>query len=194
MQLTLTYNDLMESYRSERLSQSLVKLEPEFFTDLKSLVKNELQALESIISKNLESVESRQKQFDNLKKIISEFLFLRSKKILNKALLSFKDDSLPTENMVASERKLFEGISKMLKDYSLVLESFYSENVQKPLEVELEPDEKTFNVLRVELLKDVPAFVASDLKEYGPFVKGQEIVFPEKIAELLLNRKLAIKA
>jgi len=39
----------------------------------------------------------------------------------------------------------------------------------------------------------VPAFVGADMKEYGPFRKGQLIELPAETAEILLARKLAVR-
>jgi hypothetical protein len=41
------------------------------------------------------------------------------------------------------------------------------------------------------ILKNVPTFVGTDMKEYGPFSEGDEVELPEKVAKLFVTRKLA---
>lgn len=42
----------------------------------------------------------------------------------------------------------------------------------------------------VKILSDIPSFVGTDLKEYGPYKPGQVVSLPEKIAQLFVSRKL----
>ncbi len=42
----------------------------------------------------------------------------------------------------------------------------------------------------VKIISDIPSFVGTDLKEYGPYKPGDVVSLPEKIAQLFLSRKL----
>lgn len=42
----------------------------------------------------------------------------------------------------------------------------------------------------VKILSDIPSFVGTDLKEYGPYKPGEVVSLPEKIAQLFVSRKL----
>ncbi len=42
----------------------------------------------------------------------------------------------------------------------------------------------------VKIISDIPSFVGTDLKEYGPYKPGEVVELPEKIAQLFLSRKL----
>lgn len=42
----------------------------------------------------------------------------------------------------------------------------------------------------IKILSDIPSFVGTDLKEYGPYKQGQTIELPFKIAQLFISRKL----
>lgn len=42
----------------------------------------------------------------------------------------------------------------------------------------------------VKIISDIPSFVGTDLKEYGPYKPGEIVELPEKIAQLFLSRKL----
>ena len=45
--------------------------------------------------------------------------------------------------------------------------------------------------ISLKMLQSVPAFMGADMKEYGPFEQNKTISVPEKIASLLVSRKLA---
>jgi DNA replication factor GINS len=42
----------------------------------------------------------------------------------------------------------------------------------------------------VKIISDIPSFVGTDLKEYGPYKVGEVVSLPEKIAQLFVSRKL----
>ena len=44
---------------------------------------------------------------------------------------------------------------------------------------------------KIKLLKDVPQFVGTDLKNYGPFKAGELVELPDEIADILLIRQMA---
>ena len=49
---------------------------------------------------------------------------------------------------------------------------------------------KDLNNLSVRILSDIPAFIGSDMKEYGPYSKGDVIELPLHIGKLLGSRNL----
>ena len=47
--------------------------------------------------------------------------------------------------------------------------------------------------MKVKMLQEIPIFLGMDMKEYGPFKEGAIAEFPDKIGDLLLERKFALK-
>ncbi|MFH0970194.1 MAG: hypothetical protein V1776_01910 [Candidatus Diapherotrites archaeon] len=45
-------------------------------------------------------------------------------------------------------------------------------------------------ILSVRILSEIPSFVGTDLKEYGPYKTGEVVSLPSKIAQLFISRKL----
>ena len=59
------------------------------------------------------------------------------------------------------------------------------------------PGTSTTNILgrslegvQVKVLTEVPAFIGTDMKEYGPFSQNQRVSLPHKVAKLFFDRKL----
>lgn len=46
----------------------------------------------------------------------------------------------------------------------------------------------------IKIISDIPSFVGTDLKEYGPYKPGEIVSLPEKIAQLFISRKLGEKS
>lgn len=63
-----------------------------------------------------------------------------------------------------------------------------SRNVSSPLPPSPSPEDASS--LPVKILSDIPSFVGTDLKEYGPYKPGEVVSLPEKIAQLFVSRKL----
>ena len=62
----------------------------------------------------------------------------------------------------------------------------------KPTKEDL-TDSKGSNIVLVSVKFDIPAFLGSDLKTYGPFEKGAVVRLPERHAEILISRNVAEK-
>ncbi len=45
-------------------------------------------------------------------------------------------------------------------------------------------------VQRIRILSEIPSFVGTDMKEYGPYKPEQVVELPQKIAQLFISRKL----
>ncbi len=87
---------------------------------------------------------------------------------------------------------------EMEKEAEKLAESVRRKEIEKDkenreTEAEKEKGEKTSNktpsreFMRLEIIKDVPAFIGIDLNKYGPWKKGQIVAVPEKIARALVK-------
>jgi len=179
----MDYNELRRIYRLEKNSTQLVSLESGFYPDLKSFLGEEQSAYREGIKKgNL----SKAKSHSELTKLVREVLQLREKKILNKALIVSRTGEFSDTNLTGEEKKTFNCILSVLQEHKAEINGLLGE--KKELAGE---KKKESGKVRVKILKDVPAFVSADMKEYGPFSEGGETELPKKTADLLVSRKLA---
>ena len=180
--MELSYDEVRRIHRLEKNSSKIVPVEQEFYNFLNSFISIEKkQYLESLT--DLSSTKSR--DFTNLKKMIEEIFSLREKKVLTKALVASKTGDINIEGLAIQEKKMFNEILSLLKKHNLVLQEIFSDSSKK------QAKKKDLNNLSVQILLEVPSFVGADMKEYGPFKKGQVIELPLEIAKLLSERKLA---
>ena len=81
--------------------------------------------------------------------------------------------------MASQELEVYKKMLKVLNDHSGLYKELFGEK------------EKAKTLVEVEILKDVPTFVGTDMKEYGPFSKGDKVELPKKVSKLFITRKIA---
>ncbi len=180
--MVLDYDEIRRIHRLEKNSSRLVELDSSFFDELSELIsvekKNYFDSLKSF------SI-NKTRAFTNLKKLVEEIFLIREKKILNKALLSAKTNEKPEDKFTGEEEKFFKTILKEIKAHDALMDSIFNGNTKKSVK-----KVKALNMVRVKILSEIPSFVGTDMKEYGPFNKSQEVELPEKIVLLLKEKKL----
>jgi DNA replication initiation complex subunit (GINS family) len=174
--MKIDYDELRRIHRLERNTSKLVEVDEDFIESVETFVeeekKNYLTAL-----KNFSSSSTR--EFTNMKRIVEEIFLMRKKKILNKALIASHTDDANLENMALQEQEFFKKLLKIIEEYNKHYINLFGKNENK-------------NILnKVKILKDVPTFVGTDMKEYGPFKEGDTVSLPEKVAKLFITRKIA---
>jgi len=174
--MDISYDELRRIHRLEKNTSKLVEVDEDFVDSLEKFVEEEKKKyLDSL--KNFSSSEAR--QFTNLKRIIEEIFLIREKKILNKALIASHTKEVELENMAKQEKDFFKKMLKVLDEYSSHCTNLFGEKAKKN------------NLVKVKILKDVPTFVGTDMKEYGPFKEGQTVELPSKVSKLFITRKIA---
>jgi len=179
--MELSYEEIRRIHRLEKNTSQLVQVEPDFYNELHQFLASEKQAyLKSL--KNFSVSSSR--DFANLKKMVEEIFSIREKKILNKALAGARTNEYNEEHLAQQETKMFRKSIEMLKEYRKMLDEMFNDESSKA------ESSKDLNNLSVRILSDIPAFIGSDMKEYGPFSKDDVVEVPFHIGKLLGSRNL----
>ncbi len=162
----LTYETLRKIFTEERSTNKLVKLPENFFKDVKDYLdkKSKLQSKED------------KWELDSAKGTLEDLLEIRERKILTLAMYSARSGIVP-ENLTPEEKNFFDNIIKIIKDF------------QKQRKKALE--EKPEKMVAIAVLEDIPEFVGTDLKSYGPFKKGDIATIPEDSAKLFVQKGMA---
>jgi len=175
--MDLSYDELRRIYRLEKNTSKLVEVDEDFYDSLLDFIEQEKKEYLASL-KNFSSAKAR--NFTNLKKIVEDIFSLREKKLLSLALIASRNGGAECGNVALPEKKTFKELLAVLNKHRAFLSgSFEAENKKSGLEK-----------LSLNVLKEVPAFVGPDMKEYGPFSVGETISLPAKVAGLLSARKL----
>jgi DNA replication initiation complex subunit (GINS family) len=163
MSETITYEIIRKIQREETLSPSLTKLPQNFFEE----VKNYLE-----IKKSMKDTKSLF-EVKNVEILLKSILKLRERKIL-KAVVEFFDSGVVPENMEPDEREMFNKMVELLKERRNKILKF-------------KPEKQKVLIAK----EEIPEFVGTDEKTYGPFKKGDILKLPEDIMEILVEQGLA---
>ncbi len=181
--MELSYDEIRRIYRLEKNTSRLVEVGESFYNKLNDFVKQEKENyIKSLKEFSLEEA----RDFANLKKMIEEIFSIREKKILTLALVASRTNEHNSEHMAVQEKQMFTEILAVLQRQRRLLAEIFAANGNS----HTEKKEKELEWMKIRVLKEVPAFIGTDMKEYGPFSKDQEVELPYKIANLFLERKL----
>ena len=219
--VNVTYETLFEFLRREKARAELQQLDKNFFEDVIGYLNEKKRTLEEQKSKidifSSTEKEKTQKQLENIKRILTEIYEKRESKIINMALSKSKVPDILIDEVVfvEEEKKFFKQIVGLINIYrkgiiARVLDGelpFLEEkkefNEEKP-EVDKsdlnKTDEKEQNLEQKEPEKKnkivrfknpVPAFLGTELDEYGPFEQDEIANLPEELASVLVEKDRA---
>lgn len=168
---TITFELIRRIQREEQKLPKLTKLPENFYLNVNSYLQQKRKIAETKEDRKGE-LESK-----NIERLIEDIFNRRERKILNQALIAARTN-IPPENLTDEEKEFFDGLIAIIKERRL--------NILKMLS-----EEKEEIVNLIVFKEDVPEFVASDLKTYGPFKKGDIAKLPEDNIKVLLERGIA---
>jgi DNA replication initiation complex subunit (GINS family) len=163
----LTFETLSRIAREEKSASSLTRLPDGFF-----------ESVTSYISKKAHASEGKEDawEYENAKMILNDILRSRERKIVLSAF-SFVDTGMEPANLTQEEKALFDQTA------SLVL------NFRTERKKALEPGQHRKSMIA--FLEEVPQFMGSDMKAYGPFGIGDIANLPEDVSRILVEKGAA---
>jgi len=175
--MILSYEVIRKIHRLEKESTKLVSLEDDFFDSLQVYLKEE----KSKIKQNEDIFDdSASQRLFNIKNMVEDILYLRQKKIINKAIMKIKTNEEDTSNFLGPELKMYSQIVTVIEDYHKYLDEVFNKKIAK----------KEYVLQKVKMLKAVPKFIGTDMQEYGPYTENDLIEVPENIAKLFVNKNI----
>ncbi len=175
--MKIDFDELRRIHRLEKNTSKLVEVDDDFIESLEKFVEEEKKKYLSSL-KNFSSSDVR--EFTNLKRVIEEIFLMREKKLLNKALIAAHTKDINMDKMAKEEADTYKKMLKLLNDHNNIYSSLFGERQKEETEL-----------VTINIIKEVPTFVGTDMQEYGPFSSGQKVDVPSKIAKLLVLRKIA---
>ncbi len=166
----LTYSALREIQKKEMESLEPVKVEKDFYSQLRLFI----EAKKAAVMKNQSFAEMR--ELENIRKVAKSIVAKRKEKLLMiSALLEQEPEGLADE-----ERLFLTQIRKVSSDSFGIIDSMFDE-----------PKNDIPPRTKVKIVKTIDAYKGLDNNIYGPFREGEEILLPEEEAEWLLKSKMA---
>jgi DNA replication factor GINS len=170
--MVLDFQKVKDVHLAEKNSNSLTRVEPDFYKQLRDLIEKEKQSLTEKMERSGISLDPTELYaYKNLVTLAKEIVAIRAQKIARMAIADAFAGSEPLlENAVDWEVNLYWDIRKKV-------ERAFQKTVGS-----------SFNLVHVRILTDIPLFVGPDLKEYGPYRAGEEVPLPREVADLLVRK------
>jgi len=172
--MKLSYEEIRKIHRKETESNLLTEIDENFFDELKEYINEEKKdATKDSFD------DSKIRKLSNVKRMIEDIFYLRQRKIINRVILDTKKETNIKQNLTLYEQQMYYKLKKILDEYlDEYKQLFKKENKKEEL-------------IKIKLLSDIPEFIGVDMKEYGPFQKGDIIKISSSIAKLLINKEKA---
>jgi DNA replication factor GINS len=170
----LSYDELRKIQARERASPVLQSIPEGFYASVMKLISKKNEGLKSSFS----LTEAR--EYESILKVAEDIHERRMQKIVLRAMKS--GGGQEEIALTGEEAELFEKISKAVSEDREGFNGMIGGKESKAGEERIK---------RIKILKNLPKFVGTDLKVYGPFKEGEMIELPEKEAQLLVNRGIA---
>ncbi|RLG13448.1 MAG: hypothetical protein DRN71_04770 [Candidatus Nanohalarchaeota archaeon] len=165
----ITFKYLRDIQKKERSSSGLCKLDDNFYGAVQEYVLRKKRIKDR--GKDLSFREK--KEIENIGPVVKSIYDTRETKIVNGAVKAART-GMKMENILLSEKRLFEDVRKKLVDGREVLESVLCPGNGGVAEVKGDEDVPD-GFSKIRIVEDIPEFVGEDLKMYGPW-KAEEIV------------------
>ncbi len=190
----LTYEELRNIQRKERINRSLQPLEPDFLKKVSSYLDKKKELLQKTIGDgNRFSVDMGNKinnEVSNAQRVLKDIMERRESKIMLQGLMDARA-GVPAENvlnMLPLEKGIYKNIFEAISKYRK--ECFYPLLAGQFVQKELVSDEPLTQAIT--LLSSVPEFLWKDSNKYGPFDEGDSVEVPLELAKFLLAQKKAV--
>ena len=163
----ITYEALREYVIKEKNSPKLMELPDNFFQGVRAYLESKAMASEG---------KEDLWELDNSRRMLHDLLDSRETKLVKLALVFVRAGVTPGKIM-PEEKEFFDSLVECIKRFQ--------ESRKKTIEGRKEA------MGTITITSDVPRFVGVDMKEYGPFKKGDIASVPLDNMKLLIDKGMA---
>jgi hypothetical protein len=178
----LDFDELRRVYRLEIKCPKLSKLDVSFYKSLKKFISEEKKKYTSALE-DFSPVDL--KKFENLKKMVTKIREIRLKKCLNLCLIYSRTNDFKEDNLIDFEVDFVKGVLKLMDKQVDYTNSLFG--VKKKI------IENNIDLIKVMVLQSIPAFIGTDMKEYGPFDKEEVCELPKNVCSILESKNIVKK-
>lgn len=172
-QEAITFEYIRKVQREEQADAKLSKIPDDFYEKSRKYIEQK----KKLAKRNEGSAEM---ELPNLQRVLEDVYNRRETKILNQAIFATRT-GIPVQNLIKDEEKMFKQLVELLR--------FQREKTLNILSKKTK--EKEDKLVKLKFTQDIPEFVGTDLKKYGPFKVGEEGEIPEDNAELMVKSENA---
>lgn len=163
----LTYETLRRMMVDEKNSKKLLNLPENFFDEAKSYLENKAR---------FSDTKEDAWELDSARRVLQDLFEIREGKLINSALFHVRSGVSPG-SMTKEERIFFDSMVSGIREFQERRKGIF-EGRREEMET-------------VAFLEPIPQFVGADMKNYGPFERGDMATVPKDNAALLIEKNIA---
>ncbi|MCK4550602.1 MAG: DNA replication complex GINS family protein [Candidatus Aenigmarchaeota archaeon] len=193
MASAITFKYLRELQGKERAASTLTKIPDDFYDAVVSYLKRK----QRISARDSMRSFTDLKEIENTVPVIKDIFNTRERKIMSSCIRSARTD-IKVENMTLEEKNAFDSVRDLLKKRRKFLGGLFETGDERNKnEAPKEPVDKKEDKMcekqkdtpfkKIEVIEDIPEFVAEDLETYGPWSPGEIVVAPKKVAQIFID-------
>ena len=180
------YDELYGAWKREKLLPELQPLNEDFYSQVSGYIKKLKESQRMIDDKTLKARLLRN-EIENAKKLASELLDLRFKKIIAAA---DQDIQIPANCLTKEDKTIYSAAAKMTKIFDKMKMNI-TEGRRFDATVRIEQAKTRTMLLR--FVQEMPAVIGTDMKTYGPFKVEDVAALPIENAEALIRQGVAVR-
>lgn len=163
----ITFEQIRKVQREEQRMPKLTRLPESFFSAVATYLEHKQQIISGDDRKGYLEIK-------NIERLVEDIVNRRERKIINAAIITART-KIPPENLTQEEKLFYNSLVTLIKGRR--------EGILQPM-TSAKKEEHNLIVFK----EDVPEFVGSDLKTYGPYKKGETAKLPEENVRLLMEK------
>jgi len=180
------YDELYGAWKREKLHPELQPLHEDFYGQVSEYIKKLKESQRMIDDKTLKARLLRN-EIDNAKKLISELLDLRFKKMMTAAE---KDIQIPANCLTREDKTIFNTTVEVVKIFDRMRRNITD---GKRFEATVGIQQAKTRTMLLRFTQEMPAVIGMDMKTYGPFKVEDVAALPIENAEALIRQGVAVR-
>ncbi len=178
----MSFEYIREIQRKEKNSSQLSEVEQSFYKDLAAYIHQ--------TEESCKASGNGFRELENTAKLAREVFEKREQKLVMKALRSVRTKEYDEERMTPEERVLFKALVEAIRSNRTAFDGVMLGDYKFSTPKDTLIKENGNKVVLARVRREIPVFVGSDTKEYGPYKAGDVIKLPRAEADLLSKQGL----
>jgi DNA replication initiation complex subunit (GINS family) len=187
----ISYEELRRIQNAERNNKALQQIAPDFFEKVREYTTTKKKLIAENCDRDntfaKQAYEKAYMEMNNITKILDDICSRRHRKVIMQAITNVAARVHNTENMLPEEEEMYNQTIVNIKEKRSRFFEKFNENETVALA------ETSENLKALRFVDEVPSFVWTDSKTYGPFAKEDIANMPVDVGEILIKQGKAIE-
>ena len=180
------YDELYGAWKREKLHPELQPLHEDFYSQASAYIKKLKESQRMIDDKTLKARLLRN-EIENAKKLVSELLDLRFKKMM---VAAEQDIRMPANCLTKEDKTIYSTEIEVAKIFDKMKRCITEGRI---FDATVRIEQAKTRTILLRFIQEMPAVIGTDMKTYGPFKVEDVAILPIENAEALIRQGVAVR-